>query len=70
MNIQNALQFIRRLRTDRAVAAAASAIPPAELAERLPALGASLGCEFTLDDLQAAFAHDWLMRRMTTKPGF
>jgi hypothetical protein len=62
MSIQHALLFIRRVRREPQLVAA---IPPAELTEQLPALGRSLGCEFTLDELQTAFAHDWAMRFTT-----
>lgn len=35
--------------------------PEAEL-ETLTGIGAEAGFEFTADDLQAAFKHDWRMR--------
>jgi len=62
MALQTALQFIRQARRDEALKQRLQSLGrPADL-PAVVQLGAAAGFVFTVEELQAAFKHDWMMR--------
>jgi predicted ribosomally synthesized peptide with nif11-like leader len=59
----DAMRFIRALREDAALGEKAGALDPAAGLEPVVALAREAGFDLTADDLRAAHAHDWGLRR-------
>lgn len=59
MSVKSALQFIEYVRANP-IQAELREHPPA--LEDFPAIGRTAGYDFTLDELRAAFRHDWGLR--------
>lgn len=64
MSLQNALQFIKRVREDETLKRRIEALGRAADLEELAKLGAETGLTFTAEELQQAFKSDWAMRRL------
>jgi Nif11 domain len=64
MSVQTALQFIRRSREDKALQSKIQALGTAADLDGLVEIGAEVAITFTVEELQAAFRHDWRMRWM------
>ncbi len=61
MSVAGALQFIRRVREDQALRNRIQALE-STTEEALVQVGAAAGWDFTAEELQVAFKHDWRMR--------
>jgi len=64
MSIQRALHFIHAVRNDATLRSKVEALDPDARPEHLVAIGRDAGFDFAPEDLQAAFKHDWAMRRV------
>jgi len=64
MSIKTALQFIQQVRTDEALRDQLQELGYAPTLENIVNIAAHAGYVFTIDDLRAAFKHDWGMRWM------
>jgi predicted ribosomally synthesized peptide with nif11-like leader len=64
MSLQNALQFIKRVREDETLKRRIEALGRAAGLEELAQIGAEAGMTFTAEELQQAFKNDWAMRRL------
>lgn len=64
MSVQAALEFFSAVRRRPDVQATITAPGPALTTAHLADLAAELGYACSEDELQSAFRHDWLMRRM------
>lgn len=62
MSVAGALQFIRRVREDEALRGQVRALGTEADEKGLARIGAAAGLEFTVEELRAAFEHDWRMR--------
>lgn len=63
MSVQQALRFIEAVGNDDALADRLRALGPDPDPDRVVTLGRRAGYEFTPEELRAAFARDWAMRR-------
>lgn len=62
MSLQEAIQFIRQVRTDHALRDKIEALGSEADLKSIARIGTEAGFAFTPEDLQAAFKHDWAMR--------
>jgi predicted ribosomally synthesized peptide with nif11-like leader len=62
MSIQEALHFMRKVREDEGLRSRAEALVRGGDLEELVRLAGEAGYPFTVDDLRAAFKHEWAMR--------
>lgn len=62
MAIHDAFMFLQRSRQEPRLRRNLEAVGERECSERLLALGKAEGFLFTVEELQAAFRHDWTMR--------
>ena len=64
MSLQTALHFIEQARRDRTIRQAIKALGDEVTWEDLVRVAAAAGFDFTADELQRAYKHDWSMRWM------
>jgi predicted ribosomally synthesized peptide with nif11-like leader len=68
MSLQQALEFIARVRADEALAARLRALGPGPSLEAVAALGVAAGLEFTGEELREAHARDHALRGVRYGP--
>jgi predicted ribosomally synthesized peptide with nif11-like leader len=59
-----AMRFLRAVREDSTLAARVHELEPAEGLEPVVGVAAAAGFELTVEDLRAAHAYDWALRRV------
>lgn len=64
MSLAHALEFIQLVRRDAALRARVEEMGRQATLEALVRLGAERELLFSADELQDAFRHDWMMRRV------
>ncbi|MBL8481881.1 MAG: Nif11-like leader peptide family natural product precursor [Rhodocyclaceae bacterium] len=69
MSEMQALQFLAAVRSDPQIRAALTAGRQIGSMEELLQFAASLGLDFSANDLALAFRHDWTMRWMRHRAG-
>jgi hypothetical protein len=61
--VRGALRLLSNLRGDASLRERVSALDPDNGVEAVAAIAVEAGFSFSVDDLRAAFMHDWGMRR-------
>lgn len=62
MSVHDALRFMEAVRKNPALQEQVRSAHDHTGLEQLPRLGREVGLSFTVDDLRAAYRHDWAMR--------
>jgi predicted ribosomally synthesized peptide with nif11-like leader len=62
--LTSAMRFLRAVREDAALAARMHELDPADGLEPVVAVAADAGFEVSVEDLRAAHAYDWALRRV------
>jgi predicted ribosomally synthesized peptide with nif11-like leader len=64
MSVQAALQFIQTVRQDENLQAKIRRLEPPVSTEELIQVGRDAGFDFSEEELQMAYKHDWVMRSL------
>ncbi|GIV57116.1 Nif11-like leader peptide family natural product precursor [Rhodocaloribacter litoris] len=62
MPVQEALRFIQAVRREGALQASLRALDDPSDLDQVVRIGAGAGYDFSVEELQEAFRHDWAMR--------